>query len=97
MRWVKCCFNEARRESPGSPRCEVDGKVVGWGFNEARRESPGSRTRYRMPHHKQLRSTRCERSPNVLTASPTEPLKPDTIRYRHWSARSAGAAPATGR
>ena len=34
----------------------------------------------------------CERSPNVLTASPTEPLKPDTIRYRHWSARSAGAA-----
>ncbi len=26
-------------------------------FNEARRESPGSRTRYRMPHHKQLRST----------------------------------------
>ena len=37
----------------------------------------------------------CERSPNVLTASPTEPLKPDTIRYRHWSARSAGAAPPT--
>ena len=26
-------------------------------FNEARREAPGSRTRYRMPHHKQLRST----------------------------------------
>ena len=24
-------------------------------------------------------------------------LKPDTIRYRHWSAHSAGAAPATGR
>ena len=26
-------------------------------FNEARRESPGSRTRYRVPHPKQLRST----------------------------------------
>ena len=26
-------------------------------FNEARREAPGSRTRYRVPHPKQLRST----------------------------------------
>ena len=32
----------------------------------------------------------CERSPNVLTASPAEPLNPTLIRYRHWSARSAG-------
>ena len=36
----------------------------------------------------------CQRSPNVLTASPTEPLKPDTIRYRHWSAQGPLKAPA---
>ena len=44
-----------RRDHAGAAPCCFP--ESGWGFNEARREAPGSRTRYRMPHHKQLRST----------------------------------------
>ena len=115
------CFNEARRESPGSPaglgvsliqfihasmrpganRRDHRFSVVMLLRPIGASMRPGANRRDHGPdtgcHTISSCAALCERSPNVLTASPTEPLKPDTIRYRHWSARSAGAAPATGR
>ena len=57
-RGIKAASMRPRREAPGSLwDARTRPENVETRFNEARREAPGSRTRYRMPHHKQLRST----------------------------------------
>ena len=68
-------FNEARRESPGSRRAG-DGRL--WNGKRASMR-PGANRRDHGPdtgcHTISSCAALCERSPNVLTASPTEPLE----------------------
>ena len=79
---------------PGARRRRLNGARAA--RYEARRESPGSRTRYRMPHHKQLRSTlralaqrgaqhSPQHSPPSASAERGYPQAPDTA---HQCARS---------